>query len=165
MKSLSLSIFAVFQILFLQSVLVCGQTVEAVKFTDGSELKIPVNHIADEKLSTEKITSFKVLKKEAVFIYDSGNKAGYSILPGKLTKKILAAHRTLFKKIDGVTTSYSLEQNGQSFSIDGFDSVNLKLMNACGKCRVKAIIHLLEIKLSDATYYIPFIESFKILEG
>lgn len=165
MKSLSQLISAVFQALVLYSVLVFGQAVETVKFADGSELKIPVNHVADEKLSSEKILSFKVSRKQAVFNYDSANKAGFSIMPGKLTKKILAKNRTLFNKIDKITTSYALEQDGKSFSIDGFNSVKDDYLYNCKNCRVSADLVFLEIKLGDAVYNIPFIESFKLLKN
>lgn len=164
MKRLSLSIFAVFQTLLLHSVLVCGQTFETINFTDGSELKIAVNHIADKKLASKKITSFAILRKQSIFVYESANKAGYSILPGKLTNKILAKHRALFNKIDKATTSYSLGQNGKSFSIDGFDSAKADKLYDCRNCRVKANIVLLKINLHETVYFIPFIESFQVLK-
>ena len=164
MKTLTLPIGGILLIIILCCLPIHAQTFEEVEFTDCSKLSVPVNHIADEKLTAKTITSFNVLKKQAVFIYESENKAGFSILPGKLTKKIIAKNQNLFNKIDKINTSYSLSQNGTSFSIDGFDSVESPSPSLCGSCRVTANIVLLEIKLGDSVYYIPFVESLKHLK-
>ncbi len=152
------------QILFVNFFSVCGQSFETVKFTDNSELSLPVNHVADEKLNSRKITSFKVLKKQAIFVYDSVNKAGFSILPGKLTTNILAKNRTLFNRIDKISTSYALIQDGTTFSIDGFEPLKIPSPSDCDNCRITANLVLFEIKLSDSIYYIPFVESIKMLK-